>query len=169
MKHRLLAVAGLVLAALLVPALATSASQQARPHMAVCVAPVPNPFADPVEVNGTCLATHLGLDRFTSRHRVETLLETFDPATLSLAVVITNGSATHVAPNGAELYTRYAGTGRLYLNASLEPVRIAFDLAGTFEGGTKRFAGASGTSRIQGELSLVTGIARFAEHGRITY
>ena len=161
MKRLLALATALVVSALLVPAAATSASQEARPHMGTCVGVPDDPLALEVNITGTCLVTHLGLDTFESSHTV--IPTGFDPVTMVVDLAIVSGQGRHRAANGDLLFSEYQGTGQ----AELLTGRIVFEATTRFVGGTGRFAGASGASRIWGVVE--DGVARFSEQGSITY
>jgi len=161
MKTPLALAAALTLVALLVPATATSSSQETRPHKAICEGVPDDPLALEVHVTGSCQATHLGRDGFESSHTV--IPVGFDPVTMTAELLVVGGQGRHRAADGDWLYSAYAGTGTAYLLTG----RIEFEFTGTFTGGTGRFAGASGTSTIRGAVE--GGVARFTEKGSITY
>jgi hypothetical protein len=154
-------VATAALAALLVPTAASSSAQETRPYKAVCTAVPEDPLSPQVRVTGTCLATHLGREAFVASH---TLVPTGPPdANGMLPLAIVAGQGTHVAANGDELRSVYAGSGRVDLATG----RIEFEFEGTYTGGTGRFANAAGATRIRGVVE--NGVARFSEDGSITY
>lgn len=159
---RLLASAlAIALTALLVPAIGLSSAQETRPHRATCLAVPDDPLSPVVHATGTCQATHLGRDRFESRH---TLVPTGPPdANGVLPLAIVGGTGAHRSASGDELYSVYEGTGTVNLVTG----RIEFELEGLYTGGTGRFAGASGSTRISGVVE--NGVARFTEEGSITY
>ena len=147
--------------ALLAPATASTSAQQTRPFTSTCVAVVDDPLSPNVTVRGTCRTTHLGLDSFVASH---TVIPTGLPdASGVVPIAAVGGRATHVAANGDTLLTAYEGVGRVYLLTGL----IEFELTGVFIGGTGRFAGASGTSRIEGVVE--DGVTRYKEMGSISY
>jgi hypothetical protein len=147
-------------AALLVPAIASSSAQETRPHKATCVGIPEDPLSPSVLVKGVCRATHLGRETFEAAHNV---VPTGAPVDSVLPVAVVGGRATHIAANGDELRSEYAGTGSVNLSSG----RIVFELAGRYTGGTGRFDGASGTTRITGVVEA--GVARFVEEGSVTY
>ena len=153
--------AALAVAALLAPATGVSSAQVTRPQKATCVAVPDDPLSPTVHVTGTCQTTHLGRDRFESSHTVVPL--GFPDADGVVPVAIVGGTGKHVAADGDELDSAYEGTGRVFLLTG----RIEFELQGRYTGGTGRFAGASGTTRISGAVE--DGVARFSEEGSITY
>jgi hypothetical protein len=161
MTRLLASVMAIALAALLVPATGSPSAQETRPHSATCVAVPDDPLSPVVHATGTCQATHLGRDRFESRH---TLVPTGPPdANGVLPLAIVGGAGTHRSASGDELSSLYEGTG----SVNLVTGRIEFELQGRYTGGTGRFAGASGTTRISGVVE--DGVARFTEEGSITY
>jgi hypothetical protein len=157
--QRLLATAAL--AALLVPAAASSSAQEARPYKATCTAIPDDPLSPHVRATGSCQATHFGHDTFVAEHD---LVPTGPPnASGLLPIAVLGGRSTHVAANGDELHSAYSGTGTVDLATG----RIVFELAGHYTGGTGRFARATGATRIVGVVE--NGVARYDEEGSITY
>jgi hypothetical protein len=71
---------------------------------------------------------------------------------------------TYIAVNGDLLYANGSGTSQL-----VAPGRVAFQASVTFEGGTGRFASASGTATITGEADVVNGRSHFTTTGTISY
>jgi hypothetical protein len=154
-------VAALGVAVLLAPAAGSSSAQETKPHKATCVAIPEDPLSPNVRTKGVCQATHLGRETFEAAHNV---VPTGPPdANGLLPIAVLGGSATHVAANGDALRSEYAGTGSIDLLSG----RIVFALDGRYVGGTGRFQGASGTTRITGVVE--GGVARFVEEGSITY
>lgn len=154
-------VAAIALTALLAPASGASSAQETRPQKATCVALPDDPLSPNVHAIGACQTTHLGRDRFESSHTVIPIGLPDANGVVPIAVV--GGTGNHVAANGDELHSAYEGTGRV----SLVTGHIEFDLQGRYTGGTGRFAGASGMTRISGVVE--DGVARFTEEGSITY
>jgi hypothetical protein len=154
-------VAALGAFALLVPGTGSSSAQETRPHKATCVAIPEDPLSPNVRTTGSCQATHLGRETFTAAH---TVVPTGPPdANGLLPVAVVGGRATHVSANGDELRSEYAGIGSVDLLSG----RIVFALDGRYTGGTGRFEGASGATRITGVVE--GGVAHFVERGSITY
>lgn len=154
-------VASLGAAALLVPATGSGSAQETRPHKATCVAVPDDPLSANVRTTGSCQATHLGREAFEAAHN---LVPTGVPdASGVLPIAVVGGRATHVAANGDQLSSEYAGTGSVNLLSG----RIVFALDGRYVGGTGRFENASGTTRITGVVE--GGVAHFVEEGWITY
>lgn len=148
-------------ALLLLPATAASSAQETRPYRATCVGIPEDPFSPNVHATGSCQAMHLGREAFDVRH---TAVPTGPPdANLVVTLTVLGGQGVHVAANGDELRSVYAGIA--YLN--LLTGRIDFELEGHFTGGTGRFEGASGTTTISGVEE--GGVASFTEQGSLTY
>jgi hypothetical protein len=79
-------------------------------------------------------------------------------------LLITN-STEHRAANGDRLLMSFLGTGQL------DPItgEVSFVGTETFQGGTGRFANASGSATVQGQASLATNRGSFTSAGRIAY
>lgn len=152
--------AAVIAAALVLPVAASSSSQETRPHRATCVGVPDDPLSPNVHVTGSCQATHLGRETFEAEH---TVVPTGLPVNGVLPIAVVGGHATHVAANGDELRSEYMGAGVV----DLQTGRIEFELDGHYVGGSGRFAGASGTTRIVGVVD--DGIASFTEEGVVTY
>jgi hypothetical protein len=152
--------AALGAAALLLPVGASSSSQETRPHRATCVGVPDDPLSPNVHVTGSCRATHLGRETFEAEH---TIVPTGPPVNGLLPIAVVGGQATHVAANGDELRSAYVGTGAV----DLQTGRIDFEFTGIYVGGSGRFTGASGDTRIVGVVE--GGVAHFTEEGSITY
>jgi hypothetical protein len=154
-------VATAALAALLVPAAASSSAQETRPYKATCTAIPEDPLSPQVHVNGSCQATHFGRDTFVAEH---TVVPTGPPdASGMLPIAILGGTSMHVAANGDELRSAYGGTGTVDLATG----RTEFEFEGHYTGGTGRFAGATGATRLVGVVE--NGVAHYREEGSITY
>lgn len=94
-----------------------------------------------VEIRGTGNATHLG--RFTTEQS-----HCAEPASLDF----TEGVFTLTAANGDQLDGTYLGEF-----VPLEPPLFSIDGQFTFDGGTGRFAGATGGGEATGVQNLATG------------
>jgi ABC-type cobalt transport system substrate-binding protein len=95
-----------------------------------------------IEVTGTGHATVLG--SYTAQYQ-----ECFQPATGT----VTSGSFTLTAANGDKIFGTYAGQA----SPADDPYVVAFDDPGVINGGTGRFAAASGTVNQSGQANLATG------------
>ena len=119
-----------------------------------------DPLSPHVRATGSCQATHFGRDAFVAEHDV---VPTGPPdASGMLPIAVLAGRSTHVAANGDELYSAYAGTGQVDLATG----RIEFELEGQYTGGTGRFANATGATRIQGVVE--SGVATYSR-GRLDH
>lgn len=105
-----------------------------------------------VVIGGSGVATHLG------RYAIS-VIECFDPATGAIA-----GSPTFVAANGDRLLGSYLGA----VSPTGDPDVIRYDEVITIDGGTGRFAGATGELDVVGFANLVTGEYRQSVTGWIT-
>ncbi|HSK19239.1 MAG TPA: hypothetical protein VK912_08865 [Longimicrobiales bacterium] len=101
---------------------------------------------------GTCHGTHIGRAQLTSDKIIN----------------VVNGTqtleTTFVAANGDEL--RGTGTGT---NTPVGPGLIAFTATLTFDGGTGRFADASGQATITGQADLGAGRSHMTAKGSIEF
>jgi hypothetical protein len=101
---------------------------------------------------GDCRISHLGRATFISDKVINFILGT---QTIQ---------GTYIAANGDLLYANGAGTSQ-----PLAPGRVAFQGTVTFEGGTGRFANATGTATIIGEADVVNARSQFTTSGMIRY
>jgi hypothetical protein len=101
---------------------------------------------------GDCRISHLGRATFISDKIIN-----FAAATQTI-------QGTYIAANGDLLYANGAGTSQV-----VAPGRIAFQGIVVFEGGTGRFAGASGTATMTGEADQVNARSSFTTTGTISY
>ena len=149
------------LAALLVPAAASSSAQETRPYKATCTAIPEDPLSPHVRATGSCQATHFGRDVLFAEHNV---VPTGPPDASGMLPIAVVGGQSH-----ARRAERRRGPLRLrrHGRVDLATGRIEFELAGHYTGGTGRFANASGTTRIRGVVE--NGVAQYSEEGSITY
>lgn len=124
------------------------ASAQTVPHIASGSAQ----FVSQNDFVGTGHATHLG-------HYTEVGNVSFAP-TSNPAVLAVNGSAIYTAANGAELHA--------VLSGELNTQTGAITAIVTYVGGTGRFADATGSSSLSGQM-LGGGAVRVAVVGNINY
>jgi hypothetical protein len=82
--------------------------------------------------------SHLGASTFAAQHCNRTL-------SANPLVVDTSGGGSIAAANGDELSMTYVGTSAAFV---VFPTVVHFELAATINGGTGRFAGATGSSTI---------------------
>lgn len=132
-------------------------AMQATPFTGRCelVAQPPQPISPGVvrQVNvGDCIVSHLGKSTYLSEN------------VISFATGTQTFQASYTAANGDLLYATGTGT-----NQFVGPGRVAFHAQVTFEGGTGRFADASGSATISGEADVVTLRSQFTTAGTIAY
>jgi hypothetical protein len=101
---------------------------------------------------GDCRISHLGRATFISDKIIN-----FVAGTQTI-------QGTYIAANGDLLYANGSGTSQL-----IGPGLVAFQASVTFEGGTGRFASASGTATMTGEADVVNGRSHFTTTGTISY
>ena len=138
----------LVLAAVGVLALSAPAQAEERPHVSRGTAQ----FVSPTDFVGEGHATHLG--RYTEVGRVS-FSPTADPTVLQI-----DAWATYTAANGDELYAVFTG----HLNGLTGAITATVE----YVGGTGRFADATGSANLTGQL-LPGGAVSVAVAGTIDY
>jgi hypothetical protein len=114
--------------------------------------PVPGVFA--LTISSVGHVSHLGPTTGSSVHTVD---QTVSPA-------LQFGTNTYIAANGDRLFSTYSGT------ASPPNVSGVIQFSGTqtFTGGTGRFNGATGSTTVQGQANVFTGIGQFTFSGTIS-
>ena len=117
--------------------------------------PLGSPPVQTLNITLTCRLTHLGLTGGAAVQQV-----TFGTPPFAIATTI-----VYVAANGDELYATFAGEGIPGPDGST----VAFAGTTTYEGGTGRFANATGWSLDTGTASLVTFTGALTASGRLTY
>lgn len=142
---------------------------QERPFRGSCgtvITPQPDVPAGALavlKVDVVCRLSHLGLTvGGTDR---EVVYPDGEPTGGILPIKISIEHITYIAANGDELWTTFAGSGGLDLNAG----KATFQGIETFVGGTGRFAGASGQAHTSGEGSLVTNTGSLTTSGSVRY
>jgi hypothetical protein len=132
-------------------------AMQATPFTGSCelVAQPPQPISPGVvsQVNtGDCIVSHLGKSTYFSENVINftTGTQTFQ--------------ATYTAANGDLLYANGNGT-----NQFVGPGQVAFQAQITLEGGTGRFADATGSTTIAGTADVVNRTSQFSTSGTIAY
>ena len=111
-----------------------------------------------VHIEGLCQYTHLGRTTVVADQNVIPQPDG--------SLLITNLSV-YTAANGDELYAAAVGTGNF-----TGPTSVAFTGVETYQGGTGRFAGATGSVPFSGGAefdTLTTGTGHFAGSGVISY
>jgi hypothetical protein len=155
-----------MLAALLLSAsCATLAADPERPYGGTCstvVTPLsaPGVFPQELRIDSDCRLTHLGHTSGQSTQIVD--LAGLPGATIPL--LITN-TTVYWAANGDELHMSFLGSGQL------DPVtgEVTFVGTDTYQGGTGRFANATGSATTQGSASVFTNLGSFTTKGRLAY
>lgn len=108
-----------------------------------------------LEITLTCRLTHLGLTGGAAIQQVD-----FGQFPFAITATI-----VYVAANGDELYATFAGSGV----PSPDGLNVAFAGATVYDGGTGRFANASGWSLDTGSASLPTSSGALTLNGKLTY
>ena len=141
------------------------AAKPARPYHGTCstvVLPVTPPSTIPQELAITydCTLTHLGRTTATVQQFVTPTGGS--PSGVTLLLVNTT---TYTAANGDQLRATFNGT------ALLDPAtgEVTFVGIESFNGGTGRFVGATGSAQLEGAASIVTNTGLFTTKGRIAY
>ncbi|HEY0306286.1 MAG TPA: hypothetical protein VGC44_15030 [Longimicrobiales bacterium] len=101
---------------------------------------------------GDCVLSHLGKSTVISDKIIN----------LAAGTQITEMTLT--AANGDILYANGSGT-----NQMVSPGVVAFQGSVTFEGGTGRFADATGTATFSGSANFAAGRSQFTASGSIAY
>ena len=155
-----------IFAAVLVAASgATFAAEPERPHRGSCstvVTPLslPGVFPQQLQIDSDCQLTHLGrASGQTTQYVVPA-----GPPGATIPLVITN-TTVYRAANGDQLFMSFIGTGQL------DPVSGEVTFVGTemYQGGTGRFANATGSATAQGSASVYTNLGSFTIKGQIAY
>ena len=159
---------GIAAFAILTAALTQStamAADPSRPHKGSCstiVTPVsaPGVFPQQLRIDSDCRLTHLG--RTTGR--TDQLVTPTGPASPTIPLMIANVT-TYQAANGDQLYMSFTGAGQL------DPAtgNVTYYGTETYQGGTGRFAGATGSASVDGSASIFTNLGAFTLQGRIAY
>lgn len=136
----------IVVAGLMIPA--SQAMASARPYSAHGTAN----FVSPTDFVGRGNATHLG--RYTEAGSVS-FTPTGDPAVFQIA-----GSIVYTAANGDQLFATFTGT----LNGATGTISATL----TYNGGTARFAAATGSALLSGQMGP-DGIISVSVDGTIEY
>lgn len=144
---------------------ASFAAEPQRPHGGTCstvVTPLspPGDFPQVLRIDADCALTHLGR---TSGQTTQYVVPAGPPGA-TIPLVITN-TMRYRAANGDELNMWFAGTGQL------DPVtgEVTFVGTDTYQGGTGRFAHATGTATTQGSASVFTNLGAFTTKGWLAY
>ena len=137
-----------------------------RPFSGACetrfeVLSQPNEFPLLLHIDSQCNFSHLGL---TTGSTSQTVVPAGPPAGQTLPLLISN-MTTYRAANGDQLNAMFVGGGLLDLLTG----DVTFSGKETFNGGTGRFAGASGSDSLEGSASNATSTGEFTVRGTLTY
>lgn len=137
-----------------------------RPFSGACqtrfeVLSQPNTFPLQLHIDTECNFAHLGL---TVGSTSQTVVPPGPPVGQKLPILISNTS-TYRSANRDLLYALFVGGGTLDLTTG----DATFAGKETFNGGTGRFASASGSDSLEGSASTVTNTGEFTVRGTLTY
>jgi hypothetical protein len=112
-----------------------------------------------IQINGTRNATHLGKSTWTASNIQ------VDLSQLGAGIVGVTYDDTITAANGDTLTTTAVAT----IDISTLPAPLGFSAVETIDGGTGRFAQASGSFTVSGSVDINTFVLTFTSTGSITY
>jgi hypothetical protein len=132
-------------------------AMQANPFTGSCelVSQPPQPISPGVvrQVNvGDCIVSHLGKSTYISEN------------VINFATGTQTFQGSYIAANGDLLYFNGNGTNQL-----VAPGQVAFEAEVTFQGGTGRFADATGSATVAGAADVISRTSQFATSGTIAY
>ena len=141
------------------------AANPERPYRGSCstvILPLtpPGVFPQQLHIDSDCTVAHLGR---TTGQATQSVTPTGQSGPV-IALLIEN-KGTYTAANGDQLNITFLGTGLL----NVETGDVTFIGVETFNGGTGRFAKASGNSQLEGTASIFTNRGFFTSKGRISY
>lgn len=142
----------------LLPMQATLANDQSRGMNGACDTEFAFTGPTTAIVTGTCRYGHLGLTTCEA-------LQTVTPQPDGTLLIENEGVC--VAANGDELFTSFSGIG-----VPTPSGGVVFSGTDSYDGGTGRFANASGSSSLFGSAQFTgpgVGIGAFSFRGRIVY
>jgi hypothetical protein len=141
------------------------AADPARPYRGNCstvVTPLtpPGEFPQQLRIDYDCHLAHLG-------HATAVVMQTVVPTGQSGSIVTASidNETIYTAANGDTLNASFAGTGLIDIMSG----DVRFLGTETFDGGTGRFAAASGSAALQGTASIFSNVGFFTTSGRIAY
>lgn len=140
------------------PAQSTLAKDQGRGLNGACATEFAFNSSGTVTVTGACRYGHLGRTTCVAE---QTVIPNGD-GTLAI-----DNTGVCTAANGDELWTSFSGTG-----VPTSPVDIVFSGIETYDGGTGRFAEATGAASLSGSAQFTSpsgGVGSFTLRGRIDY
>ena len=142
-----------------------SAAQPERPFRGSCATVVttltePGVFPQQLRIDLDCTMTYLGR---TTGVAFQTVTPTSQTGAVVTAAI--ENTTTYTAANGDVLNQSFVGTA--LINVQTGDVRYIG--TETFDGGTGRFANATGTSDLEGTASIVTNVGFYTTKGRLVY
>lgn len=149
---------GIAAAVALLPMQAVLAKDQSRGLNGACATEFAFTGPGAALVTGTCQYGHLGRTHCVAE-------QTVIPDSDGTLAIENEGVCT--AANGDELWTSFSGTG-----VPTSTGEIVFSGIETYDGGTGRFAEATGASALSGSARFTsesTGVGSFTLRGRIAY
>jgi hypothetical protein len=120
----------------------------------------PGVFPQELHIASDCRLTHLGR---ASGQSTQYVVPAGQPG-VTIPLLITN-TTVYRAANGDELHMSFLGTGQLDTVTG----EVTFVGTETYQGGTGRFANASGRAVTQGSASVFTNIGSFTTKGQLAY
>lgn len=138
------------------PPLSVSASaSESRPFQGTCDATAVFTSANTLLITGTCQLAHLGRTDLVATETVQPRADGFD----------VQRNSTFTAANGDELRT--VATGVALFKPDFSGLLLSYNE--TVDGGTGRFAAATGTATLTGETSFATGNGSWTYDGSLSY
>jgi hypothetical protein len=155
---------GIAILALSLAAVAFAAGTE-RPYGGSCSAVVtpltdPGVFPQELRIDYDCTLTHLGRSTAVA-------MQVVTPIGQSGAIVSTiiEAATIYKAANGDMLNVLLEGTALI----DVQTGDVTFIAKETFDGGSGRFADATGSSVLQGTASIFTNLGSFTTRGRLAY
>jgi len=157
-------IAAVAIAALGTP-VTTSAANPERPYRGSCstvITPLtpPGVFPQELRIDYACQLTHLGR---TTAIAMQVVTPTGQSGAIVTALVENN--TIYTAANGDTINASFLGTA--LINVQTGDVR--FIGTETFEGGSGRFADATGSADLEGTASIFTNLGFFTTKGQLAY
>lgn len=157
-------IAGISIIALGVAAVAFAEGPE-RPYRGSCSAVVtpltaPGVFPQELRIDYDCTLTHLGLTTGVAMQLVTPIGQSG-----SIVTAIIENATTYRAANGDTLDALFEGTALI----DVQTGEVSFIGTETFDGGSGRFADATGSSGLEGRASIFTNLGFFTTNGRLAY
>ena len=161
---RLVSIVSIVVWALSISQTAVAAIPE-RPYGGSCstvITPLtaPGVFPQELRIDYDCTLMHLG-------HTTAVAMQVVTPISQSgvLVTALIENTTVYTAANGDTLNVSAAGTALINVQSG----EVRFIGTETFEGGSGRFAGATGGADLAGTASIFTNVGLFTTKGLITY